>query len=327
MHSALTYNEMKAKITEIKHLFQTRHYTQCAVKCERLLTRTNIDEVCFPCILSATVPTWTTSNIAPVSHELTNILQIHPVHQACLNFYFALSHDTMAREASMKNRSSELDLAETYYIAALKNLTSPGSRKSPEEVQEFQSPTSSTSEDKPNSIGKRPSSASLKSQHSRASSETSYAEDDDFFADWELQPSKKSEQFRHSSSQAAQDDYNSTSVLAKRRPSPIIIRPASQPIHTEQFLANVYAFATMVELHLASVRELKEAATTPTYRYSFSRLRSSTIPSRPVSRYSILQGDAAGLESLRQSRRSMAFRPRFDPLGVQELCQEALSEL
>lgn len=49
MHSAFTYNEMKAKIPEIKHLFQTRHYTQCAVKCERLLARTRIDEVCSLC--------------------------------------------------------------------------------------------------------------------------------------------------------------------------------------------------------------------------------------------------------------------------------------
>jgi hypothetical protein len=49
MHSALTYNEMKAKIPEIKRLFETRHYSQCAIRCERLLARTKIDEVCSLC--------------------------------------------------------------------------------------------------------------------------------------------------------------------------------------------------------------------------------------------------------------------------------------
>jgi hypothetical protein len=261
----------------------------------------------------------------------------------------------------MKKRSSELDLAETHYIAALKALTPPESRKTLEDIQEFQSPTSSTSEDEPNifqefqspttsedepnvlqefqsptsstsedepnSFGRRPSSVSLNSQHSRASSETSYAEDDDFFADWEFQPSKTSQQFRHSSSQDAQDDYNPITKLAKRRPSPIITRPAPQSFHAEQFSADLYAFATMVQLHLASVRELKEAATTSTYRYSVSRLQSPTLPSRRGSRDLGLRGDPAGMENLRQGRKSMAFRARFDPSSVQELCQEVLSEL
>jgi hypothetical protein len=227
----------------------------------------------------------------------------------------------------MKRRSLELDLAETHYIAALKALTPPEPRKPLEDIQEFLSPTSSMSEDELNSIGRRPSSVSLSSQHSRASSETSYAEDDDFFADWEFQPAKKPQQFQYSSSQTAQDDYNFPPKPAKRRPSPIITRPASQSIPAEQFSADLYAFATMVQLHLASVRELKDAVTIPTSRYSVTRLRSSTDPSRPGSQDSAFHGDPAGMESLRQRRKCVAFRPRFDPSSVQALCQEALSEL
>lgn len=38
--------EAMEQLPVIKQLFQTRHYIQCAVVCERLLTRSN--EVCFP---------------------------------------------------------------------------------------------------------------------------------------------------------------------------------------------------------------------------------------------------------------------------------------
>jgi hypothetical protein len=234
----------------------------------------------------------------------------------------------MAREATLKNRSSELNLAETHYMAALEALTIPGSKKPKlDDISELQSPTSSISEDEPSSIVRRPSSLSLSSQHSRASSETSYADDEDFFADWEIQTSKDSQQYRHSSSGSAQDDYVETPKIGKRRPSPIITRPTSQSIHAEQFSADVYAFVTMVEVHLASVRVLKEAATTPTHRYSYSRPLSSIIPSTRVGRDSVLYGDAAGMESLRQNRKSVTVRPRFDASSIQALCQAALSEL
>lgn len=34
-------SEIKERLTETKHLFQTRHYIQCATLCEGLLNRTN----------------------------------------------------------------------------------------------------------------------------------------------------------------------------------------------------------------------------------------------------------------------------------------------
>lgn len=230
----------------------------------------------------------------------------------------------------MKNRIPELDLAEKHYIAALTSLT-PSEPQRLENIQEFQSPTSSTSEDEPNYIGRRPSATSLNSQHSNASSETSYADDDDFFADWE-RPTRKSEQFKHSSLyQNIQDKYAQTPKLQpKKKPSPIITRPthSTHSIYQEQFFADLSAFTAMVQSHLASVRELKEASAVAGNRFSFStRLRSSTVGSRPVSRDSVVHGDAAGMENLRLSRRSIVFRPRFDSSSVQELCQEALAEL
>ncbi|KAF2707602.1 hypothetical protein K504DRAFT_492271 [Pleomassaria siparia CBS 279.74] len=297
MLSALRYDDMKAKIPAIKNLFTTRHYLQCAAECERLLTISRHD-------------------------------QIHPVHKACLHFYLALSHDSIAREASIKNRFSELDLAEKHYIAALAALTpSLSDSKKLEDIRECQSPTSSTSEEEVNSINRPSSATSLNSQTSMTSSETSYADDEDFFADWE-HGSRNSVHYKHSSSQSAQDEYCLAPKLPNKRSDSIIIKPTErQSLYVEQFSADLSAFASMIELHLASVRELNEAPMSPNLRLSFARSRSSMIGSRPVSRNSVLQGDAAGMESLREHRKTMIFRPRFDPTSVRELCEEALSEL
>jgi hypothetical protein len=36
MVADMTYASMKTKLAEVKQLFQTRHYVQCATMCERL---------------------------------------------------------------------------------------------------------------------------------------------------------------------------------------------------------------------------------------------------------------------------------------------------
>jgi hypothetical protein len=59
------YRMMKAKLVEVKQLFQTRHYAQCATLCEQLTRVT--DEVCFP----RTVLQKTSSNRTLMSLTIT----------------------------------------------------------------------------------------------------------------------------------------------------------------------------------------------------------------------------------------------------------------
>ena len=224
----------------------------------------------------------------------------------------------------MRTRSIELDMAERHYVAAIQVLTPPSEPKKLDGIQEFQSPTSSTSSGRPNSFGRRPSAASFDSQHSVASSETSYAEDEDFFADWE---SKRSSRVEPSLLPPTFQDGQSLSrrPSQRKRPSPIITN-SRQSYYKEQFSADLYAFTCMVELHLASLRELRETII-PDLRSSFFRPRASTIGSRPIRRDPSIHGDGAAIESVRQRRRTMTFRPRFNPSSVRELCQEALADL
>lgn len=212
----------------------------------------------------------------------------------------------------MKHRSSELDLAEQHYLAAIAALASPHPRKL-DDIPE-QSPNSISSEDE-HVKARRISDAS---QQSVASSATS-------FADEEIE-SKPKEPIHQPFPSTVPAGRFGAQIPTKRRPAPIIAPNAAQAYHEEQFSADLSSFLSMVRMHLDSVQELKEAAVAPSSRFSFSRSRSSTLSSRPGSRASSNQ-DEPEMDRLRWARRSVNFRPRFDPSSVRQLCSEALAEL
>ncbi|KAF2874962.1 hypothetical protein BDV95DRAFT_603740 [Massariosphaeria phaeospora] len=301
MVPASMYTEIKARMPAIKDLFQSRHYIQCATECERLLTR--------------------------------SINEIHPMHLAYLHFYLALSHDTLARETSMRNRSSELDLAEKHYLAAIAVLTPPDSQLL-EDSNDSQSPTSINSRDEFGLDGRRASNAaSIHSEQSTTSSTTSFADQGDDESDCEPTP-KRSNYFKRSPpSRGILDDFTISPQQCRKRPSPIAtsVPGSSESMVPEDKLSTgVSSMLRMVQMHLTNVRELKETPPAPIFRFSYSRSRSSTLSStlssRPVSRDSTNSSDAE-VDQLRWSRRTVNFRPRFDPTSVRDLCSQALSEL
>lgn len=238
-----------------------------------------------------------------------------------------MSHDTMAREATIKHRSSELDLAEQHYLAAIAALTPPEPQKL-DDIPEC-SPTSTTSEDEHSRVRRVSDAASLNSEQSVASSATSFADEEHDASDCEPTP-KRSNYFKASPpSRHILDDFSMSPKVTKRRPPPIITsapRSAHAQPKQQQLSADLSAFVSMVQMHLASVRELKETSTLPSTRFSFSRSRSSTMSSRPASRNSS-NLDESEMSRLRWTRKSINFRPRFDPASVRQLCNEALSEL
>ncbi|KAF2118396.1 hypothetical protein BDV96DRAFT_597226 [Lophiotrema nucula] len=287
MVSESTYIQMKARTPEVKQLFRSRHYVQCATLCERYLTQ---------------------------SYE------VHPIHKAYLNFYLALSHDTLAREAGMRNRHKELDLAEKHYLEAIAALSPP---KQLGDIEEYPSPTSSHSDE---DFQQRHSSdtASIHSQHSTTTNATSVGdENQDEASDCEPTPKRSSYFVRSPPSRNFVDDVTMTPKLSKRRPSPIkTSRSTTTPVQ-DHFYSGLSSFAEMIQSHLAGVRELKEAST---YRYSFSRSRGSSLNSRPASREYTHDTDD-DMNKVRWSRQSLSFRPRFDPRSIRQLCNEALAEL
>ena len=111
-----------------------------------------------------------------------NTHQTHPLHLAHLNFYTALSHDTLAREASLRNRWKELNLAERHYTAAMHALSPLLSPPSPQH-EALWSPASSVSSPYTESSQRR---CSISSHASAASSATSIDEDD--YMDFPLPP-------------------------------------------------------------------------------------------------------------------------------------------
>ncbi|KAF1949421.1 hypothetical protein CC80DRAFT_484328 [Byssothecium circinans] len=277
MVSNESYNMVKAKASKIKELFQTRHYIQCVALCERILIR----------------------NHAQASTA------IHPVHLAYIHFYLASSHDTMAREATLRHRCSELNLAEKHYHAALTALLS----QQPEAVLEH-SPTSQVSDDELAPQVRRESDAS---QQSLASSATS-------LDDHDYQSSHRNTNYIKDFSRPNNTNQSST----RKRPAPIYTPDAALSYQHEQFSADLSVFRGMIRNHLQNVRELKAATVVPSVRFTFE-LPSRTSMGPPT-------GDAwdwyqAEMESMRAARKRLSFRPRFDPSDVQKLCTEVLCEL
>ncbi|OAL07318.1 hypothetical protein IQ06DRAFT_198010, partial [Phaeosphaeriaceae sp. SRC1lsM3a] len=216
------WDEMRQKMQVVKNAYISRHYTQCAKYGERLL--------------------------AEVQGE------IHPIHLAYLNFYTALSHDTLAREATLKNRYKELNLAEKHYMAAIAALTpSSSSLRSYGTTTQDHSPSSSTSST---------TSSEVIWKFHRPSTATSFSS------------TNSSLDFSHhglGSFSFPQPPRSPTNVIVPSRPS----TPEEY-----QFAADTAAFVRMVRTHLADVQMLKGQTGAPAVRF----LNLSPAPSRATSR-------------------------------------------
>jgi hypothetical protein len=224
---------------------------------------------------------------------------------AYLNFYTALSHDTLAHEATLKNRYQELALAEKYYGAALAALT-PSSGSLRCETQELSSPcstisSSSFSDEIIWKFRRRASNAS--SLDSSTSSTTSYTSDVDF---------------SHGGFKFPQPP------VSRRAPSPTIITSRPSTPEEYQFAADTAAFVRMVRGHLANVRNLKHTMSPLSVRFAF--LSPAPSPQVRMSGHLASEADEA-MEMVRRGRRERKWRERFDPSDVQRLCGEALAEL
>jgi hypothetical protein len=121
------------------------------------------------------------------------------------------------------------------------------------------------------------------------------------------------------------DASNDTSGRSTKPARPILslintrsVSPAPS-WHEEKLSADISGFVDMVKSHLAGVHSLKESHSSP------SQSRNSPANSRPASRNSM--HNDIGMDSIRARRRTMTFRPRFNPSSVQKLCSEALAEL
>ncbi|KAL6704750.1 hypothetical protein ACN47E_007671 [Coniothyrium glycines] len=266
------YQELREKMQVIKDLYKSRHYTQCAKYGERLL--------------------------GEVQSE------IHPIHLAYLNFYTALSYDTLAREATLKNRYKSLKQAEQHYTAAIAALA-------PTYTSSIASDTEYD-----------------RDQHSPAVSPTTSRT-------WQRR-SAYNNSFDSTTSAASSTTSCSTALSTPKQladyhfPSP----PSSRPHSPEEyhFATSTSSFLMMLQSHLVSVRELKERTQVPVgVRFAFpSPPETSTTPvsaglKNRASKVFDLQ--AEDREEVKRKRKERVWRKRFDPEGVRRLCSEALGEL
>jgi hypothetical protein len=230
----------------------------------------------------------------------THKTQIHPIHLAYLNFYTALSHDTLAREATLKNRYKELHLAEKHYMAALSALT-PSTYDSPSFDTRASSPTSSTTSE--NIIWKFRRSASIDS----TASYTSRAD---------LDYSHRSHNYAFPSPPQA------TTYTHQRNKSSIIIPSRPSTPEEYQFASDTAAFVRMVRGHLQNVQDLKRQTGVPVVRFDVNE--NVVVKERVRSR---VWEDDEGKERVRRERGARKWRKRFDPEETMRLCGEALAEL
>jgi hypothetical protein len=209
----------------------------------------------------------------------------------------------MARETTLKNRSAGLELAERHYRAAIDILTP----SEPYNLDDILSPLSPTSEYL-SAVGFR--------RRSRLSvrSATSITASDDEDRNWDRVDSPY-------------DDTPSRTHsfrTGKSRPSPITTGHAARAYHDHRFSIELFALLSMLYTHLRGVKHLKSETADP--RGSFARSRTSTWGSRPESRDSSGSNESEQ-DQLRSIRKTLHFRPRFDPASVRKLCNEALAEL
>ncbi|KAL1603669.1 hypothetical protein SLS60_005257 [Paraconiothyrium brasiliense] len=211
----------------------------------------------------------------------------------------------MARETTLKHRSTGLELAEQHYRAAIDILTP----SEPYNLDELLSPASPLSEYMQTTQFRRISRLSFRSAEPSTTS-------DDEDRTWDRVDSPYDD---HTPSRSS-----SFRTGRKSRPAPISTINASRAYHEEQFSAELFALLSMLHTHLRGVKQLKSTLSNP--RMSFARSRTSTWSSRPESRDSSACSEYE-MDQLRSMRKTLSFRPRFDPSNIQKLCNEALAEL
>ncbi|KAI8940070.1 hypothetical protein NX059_003789 [Plenodomus lindquistii] len=306
------YQELRAKMQSVKDLYHSRHYTQCAKYAEQLLAETDGKK-------------------------------IHPVHLTYLHFYTALSHDTLAREATLKNRHKELSLAERHYLCALTALTpKPSPQSQPQQDESDDSPTSPTFE--ASHLWQRRSSnaGSVDSTASTASSATSYSYDHDSSSSTTTHARKRGESFQFprppSSANGHSNDgpthhqpiyitnYTASPLACcttQTYTSPSSSSSSSSSSYNHPLAPQISEFTALLNAHIASVRALKK---TSVHAVRF------TLPSpKPTSTMTVVRSshvyDDEEMEGVRAMRRGRVFRKRFDPEVVRRLCGDVLGEL
>lgn len=90
----------------------------------------------------------------------------------------------------------------------------------------------------------------------------------------------------------------------------------------------------MLQGHRADVRAQKEKTGVPTVRFAMPSPRTSPVKVRPVQERwrrgldgSEEKGEEEAMERIREMRRNVVFRPRFEPEAVRRLCAEATAEM
>ncbi|KAI4915759.1 hypothetical protein J4E90_004205 [Alternaria incomplexa] len=292
---------LKAKMQALKDLYASRHYTQCASFGERLLGDIND--------------------------------KIHPIHSAYLNFYIALSHDTLAREATLKNRYKELNAAEKYYNETIVALTPP-SPSSTAPMEDDDQPLTPDSATIPNEQTWFRRSSRVRSFDSTSSYRSSTSSTDSYAFDLEVDPDLALRNFRFPSPPGKNVEWDS---CADPRPLSRHIKNDSilSPLSTEhvrskpgvQLPSGTPAFVRMVEGHLTSVRTLKETTGVRGVRFAFPTPSPSPTKSQFKDPRSSCMLTDEEREKLQQKRKNMTWRPRFNPESVQKLCSDALAEL
>ena len=245
----------------------------------------------------------------------------------------ALSHDTLAREATLKNRYKELNAAEKYYSETIVALTppSPSSTAPTIDGEQPMTPDSATIPDEQawsRRLSRTRSFDSTSSYRSSTSSTDSYAFDLEQDPDLALRnfrfpspPGKVADSSTPAESKTLSQYFKNDSVLSplsteQVRSKPVARLPNGAP-----------AFVRMVEGHLASVRTLKETTGVRGVRFAFPTPSPSPTKSWFRDSKSSPLSEEEERENLREKRRKVTFRPRFDPESVRKLCNDALAEL
>ncbi|KAI4953856.1 hypothetical protein J4E91_002704 [Alternaria rosae] len=292
---------LKAKMQALKDLYASRHYAQCASYGERLLGDIND--------------------------------KIHPIHSAYLNFYIALSHDTLAREATLKNRYKELNAAEKYYNETIVALTPPSPSSTAPTVDDDQplTPDSATIPDEQTWFRR---SSRVRSFDSTSSYRSSTSSTDSYAFDLEVDPDLALRNFRFPSPPGKNVEWDSCAdsrPLSRHMKNDSILSPLStEHVRSKpgvQLPNGTPAFVRMVEGHLTSVRTLKETTGVRGVRFAFPTPSPSPTKTQfkdPRSSWMLTDEER---EKLQQKRKNMTWRPRFNPESVQKLCSDALAEL
>jgi hypothetical protein len=231
----------------------------------------------------------------------------------------------LAREATLKNRYRELNLAEKHYTAAISALT-PSSiysaqtshSSSSEYIWKFRHPSQNSSID------------SNSSSYSTSSS-SSYSSDLDYTHDGLgsfsfPQPPSQTHKARPSTTLTNYTSNTTTSTTHNTSNNNMIIPSRPQTPSEFQFASDTTSFVHMVRGHLSNVKDLKNRTGAPTVRFTFptapqqQQQHKERIGSRVFEPANVS-------EKMRRERMTRTFRPRFDPEEVRRLCGDALAEL